>query len=66
MKEKELSNNAKLIAEKRYLKVDSEGKPVENIPQMFMRISKFIARGETDISDKKDGFKPLKNSDIKL
>ena len=40
MKEKELSNNAKLIAEKRYLKVDSEGKPVENIPQMFMRISK--------------------------
>lgn len=58
MVEIKLSNNAKLIAEKRYLKVDKDGKPIETIPEMFMRISKFIVKGETDLSDKKDGYKP--------
>ena len=52
-KQVELSENAKFIAEKRYLKVDKEGKPLETPAQMFRRIAEFIAEGETDLSDKK-------------
>jgi ribonucleoside-diphosphate reductase alpha chain len=52
----ELSDNAKFIAEKRYLKVDENGKPVETPEQMFRRIAEFIAEGESDLSDKKDGY----------
>lgn len=65
MVEIKLSNNARLIAEKRYLKVDKDGKPIETIPEMFMRISKFIVKGETDLSDKKEGFRPKGKEELK-
>ena len=60
-----MSENAKLIAEKRYLKIDKDGDPVETIPEMFMRISKFIIKGENDLSDKKDGYKPKNINELK-
>lgn len=54
--ETQLTENALTIASKRYLKVDAEGNPIETPSEMFYRISKFIAKAETDISDKKKGF----------
>jgi ribonucleotide reductase alpha subunit len=48
-----LTENAILIAQKRYLKIDKQGVPLETVEEMFMRIAKFIAGGETDLSDKK-------------
>jgi ribonucleoside-diphosphate reductase alpha chain len=56
-KKVELTDNAKVIAEKRYLKTDSSGKPTETIEEMFARIADFIAEAETDLSDKKKGYK---------
>ncbi len=53
----QLTDNAQLIAEKRYLKVDSQGKPVETVSQMFERVARFIASGDLDVSDKKKGYK---------
>ncbi|MCA9381947.1 adenosylcobalamin-dependent ribonucleoside-diphosphate reductase [Candidatus Dojkabacteria bacterium] len=41
-----ISENAKLIAEKRYLKIDKDGTPKENIDEMFQRIAKYIAKAE--------------------
>ena len=64
MIETKLSENAKVIVEKRYLKTDKSGKPLETISEMFMRIARFIARGETDLSDKKDGYKPLNKDEL--
>lgn len=55
--EPQLSSNAKLIVEKRYLKIDKHGKPVENPKEMFIRIAKFIAGGDNDLTDKKKGYK---------
>jgi ribonucleoside-diphosphate reductase alpha chain len=52
-----LTENAKFIVEKRYLKIDGKGKPLETPSQMFERVSKFISKAETDLSDKKDGYK---------
>lgn len=60
-----LTDNAKVIAEKRYLKLDKEGKPSETVSEMFMRISKFIATAETDASDKKDDYKAPTQTEIK-
>jgi len=54
-----LTENAKIIAEKRYLKVDSSGKPLETPSEMFERIAKFIATAENDTSDKKIGYKKI-------
>jgi ribonucleoside-diphosphate reductase alpha chain len=51
------SKNALIIASKRYLKVDKKGEPVETPQQMFERISKFMIKAETDLSDKKKGYK---------
>ncbi len=53
----DLTANAKFIAEKRYLKTDKSGKPTETVPQMFERVSKFIASGENKDFDKKKGYK---------
>lgn len=47
---RQISDNAKLIAEKRYLKVDEKGTALESIPEMFQRIAKYIAQAE--IKDK--------------
>src|SRR3989344_1353378 len=59
-----LSENALVIAEKRYLKIDDQGKPVETPEQMFTRIAKFIATGELDKSDKKTGYQPPKKNQL--
>lgn len=64
MTEIKLSKNATQIAEKRYLKVDDKGKPVETVSQMFKRISKFIAKAESDVSDKKKGYKVPSRKEI--
>src|SRR3989344_9042153 len=53
----QITDNAQLIAEKRYLKIDSNGKPAETVREMFMRVAKFIAGAENDLSDKKKGYK---------
>lgn len=60
----QLSKNAKIIADKRYLKVDKNGHPIETVSEMFMRVSKFIAKGESDLSDKKEGYKPIDKSQL--
>lgn len=60
-----LSENAKLIAQKRYLKLDTKGKPIETVEEMFMRISKFIVKGELELSDKKKGYKVPNNAEVK-
>ena len=52
-----LTENAKFIAEKRYLKVDEEGKLLEDTSGMFQRIAKFIASGESKAFDKKSSYK---------
>jgi ribonucleoside-diphosphate reductase alpha chain len=56
-KNPKLTENAKFIVEKRYLKVDRNGKPLETASQMFERVSKFISKAELDLSDKKEGYK---------
>ncbi len=53
----QFSENAKFIIEKRYLKVDKNNNPIETPQEMFSRIAKFIASAETDLSDKKKGYK---------
>jgi len=52
-----LSENARTIAKKRYLKVDEKGTPLETILEMFKRISEFVSKAEKDVSDKKPGYK---------
>ncbi|MFQ5492675.1 MAG: adenosylcobalamin-dependent ribonucleoside-diphosphate reductase [Candidatus Dojkabacteria bacterium] len=52
-----LSSNAKFIASKRYYKLDKNGDPDESPEAMFKRISKFMASGDADLSDKKKGYK---------
>ncbi|MCA9383732.1 ribonucleotide-diphosphate reductase subunit alpha, partial [Candidatus Dojkabacteria bacterium] len=55
--EPQFTENARLIAEKRYLQTDKQGKPTETPKEMFIRISKFIASADLDTSDKKKGYK---------
>ncbi len=42
----QLSDNARIILEKRYLKKDDQGNPVEEPDDLFRRVSKSIAQGE--------------------
>lgn len=56
-KQVELSKNALIIASKRYLKVDKKGDVIETPSDMFKRISKFMAKAESDMSDKKKNYK---------
>ena len=44
--ELQLSENAKTVLERRYLKKDDSGKPLETPAQMFRRIARHIARAE--------------------
>jgi len=55
--EPEISENARFIVDKRYLKTNAGGEPIESVTDMFVRISKFIASAEKDTSDKKKGYK---------
>lgn len=51
-----LTKNALTIAQKRYLKIDEHGKPIETPGEMFKRIAKFVAKGELDPKDKKKNY----------
>ena len=44
----ELSENAKIILEKRYLRKDSEGKPTETPEGLFGRVARAVAQGESE------------------
>jgi ribonucleoside-diphosphate reductase alpha chain len=60
----QLTENAQFIVERRYLKLDKLGKPAETPSEMFERVSKFISKAETNISDKKDKYKKPKAKEI--
>lgn len=59
------TENARTIVEKRYLKLDENGKTCETPEQMIQRISEFVASAELDLSDKKDGYKTPSKSELK-
>jgi ribonucleoside-diphosphate reductase alpha chain len=44
----ELSENAVKVLEKRYLKKDAEGQPIETPRQMFVRVAKALASGDAN------------------
>jgi ribonucleoside-diphosphate reductase alpha chain len=46
--ELQLSKNAKTVLERRYLKKDDSGKPLETAAQMFRRIARHIAQAEKE------------------
>ena len=46
MTEIKLSENAKTVLEKRYLRKDENNKPTETIDEMFWRVANFI--GDTE------------------
>src|SRR4030066_1034903 len=46
-----LSDNSKLILEKRYLRKDEEGKPQETIEGMFLRIASVVAEPDAPYRD---------------
>lgn len=50
----DLSDNARSVLERRYLKKDSKGKLVESPKQMFTRVARHIARAEKKYSDAAD------------
>jgi ribonucleoside-diphosphate reductase alpha chain len=58
----ELSPNAMVVLEKRYLKKDKTGKVIESVDEMFRRVAKYIASAElvynpdADISPLEDQF----------
>lgn len=60
----QLSENAKFILTKRYLKQDQEGMPLETAEQMFERVSRFIAKGENDKTDKKSNYKSVSKKQL--
>lgn len=53
----QLTDNAQFIVERRYLKLNTDGSPAESPSEMFERVSKFISKSETNVSDKKDKYK---------
>ncbi|KKQ36175.1 MAG: Ribonucleoside-diphosphate reductase [candidate division WS6 bacterium GW2011_GWA2_37_6] len=62
--EPKLTENAKFIASKRYLKIDDDGNPLETPRELFARIAKFIAKAENELSDKKKNYKKLTKNEI--
>ncbi|MBM3131768.1 MAG: vitamin B12-dependent ribonucleotide reductase [Chloroflexi bacterium] len=50
----ELSNNSRVVLERRYLKKDSEGKPIETPDDLFRRVALFIASAEKLYDQKAD------------
>lgn len=53
----ELTENAKFIVEKRYLKHNEAGEVMETPTELFTRVAKFLASAEEDGSDKKANYK---------
>ncbi len=47
-----LSKNARTVLERRYLKKDAKGRPLETPAQMFRRIARHIAKAENEYGDK--------------
>ena len=58
-----LSENAKFIVEKRYLKL-KDGEPSETPSEMFERVSKFNASAELDKADKKSTYRKPTNKQL--
>src|SRR5262245_6705105 len=48
--EVKLTDNARIVLEKRYLRRGPDGKPVENIEQMFWRVAYNVALAEKEWS----------------
>ncbi len=44
-----LTENGRIVLERRYLRKGPDGKPVETIPQMFRRVARAIAEGEKEL-----------------
>lgn len=59
-----LTENAKFIVEKRYLRLDKDGKPAETPSQMFERVSKFISTAEVNLTDKKETYKKPNKKEV--
>ncbi|MFO8102516.1 MAG: vitamin B12-dependent ribonucleotide reductase [Dehalococcoidia bacterium] len=53
-KEIELSTNARVVLERRYLRKDKEGNPVETPNELFHRVAQFIASAEKIFDRKAD------------
>ena len=49
-----LSTNARVVLERRYLRKDAEGKPIETVEDLFRRVALFIASGEKIFNQKAD------------
>ena len=49
-----LSDNAKTVLERRYLRKDAEGRPVETAAQMFRRVARHIAQAEKNYDPEAD------------
>ncbi|MDA8141297.1 MAG: vitamin B12-dependent ribonucleotide reductase [Desulfobacteraceae bacterium] len=49
-----LSDNAKKVLERRYLRKDADGKPLENPSQMFRRVARHIAQAELKFNSDAD------------
>lgn len=47
VKKVELSENAKQVLTKRYLRKGEDGTPIENIEEMFWRVASHVAKPET-------------------
>ena len=48
LREVPLTDNARVVLEKRYLRRGPDGKPVETIPQMFWRVAHHVATAERE------------------
>lgn len=63
-KQVNLTDNANLIAEKRYLKLEADGSVKESVNEMFTRVARFIASGDLDLSDKSENYKKPSQSEL--
>lgn len=63
-KQVNLTDNANLIAEKRYLKLEADGSVKESVNEMFTRVARFIASGDLDLSDKSESYKKPSQSEL--
>ncbi|MBM4085181.1 MAG: ribonucleotide-diphosphate reductase subunit alpha, partial [Planctomycetes bacterium] len=50
----ELSRNARIVLERRYLKKDAEGRPVESPEDMFWRVARNVAEADKLYSKRAD------------